>query len=1121
MGRGLSIVFLVFFVTFGFILAGVSGQAIDNIDNDMLVAGDVPGYVMTMDEFLSNVNQDESTESPLGKLNEGFGLPAFSALSTTCHSSPCTIGSDVDVYYYHQDNYLYSGSCGSSSACNTCYFDEDLNTCSDTRGMYVGCIGIWDIEGVRIGFEGLGGSPSGNLRIFMDDQDWDFIDECHIERLFSDRKEIANYAEASCTGSWEDYITSLIAVSEFGQPDSFLPDEKYSNPNIVCGGSCESDDPEPDKPVWACRCACPILGGPGCSTKSGGEYSFYFDFDDDGWFGSWQIKNTKAYFLRRSDTYSTSEFTFSVPVADIESAELVFDVIGEGDPILPQGELEVHVYYDSRTSKIFDADVIGSATKRIDIINYLSESGVYFDFISEQGSRYELSDIRIEYDLVDCTSGPCCDTATKTFKSSGSQPTGYNDDTDGFCDGTSSPTGTNYAKTRNYYCNGVDAAFHYSDTTVDTCGACQYCTDNDLTCNDYGSSTTCGVKDCDYLDSTCRDYADVNKYCSGSGSCGDPGCSIYANAPEGTYCGSGMECDGYGSCVQECQCNTWTDQECEGFICSSYEMYQTRTCTPSGCASGWKCVYDSSCAEDLECSSDSDCGTSEVCSGDACTLSYYTGIDIKGGGTIYDRAVHDPTDIINKVIVFEHSPSDVTWTSVDIIANVYGINPDYDVEQIHFYTCKGMSPIDCVASETPYSSIGRYHGAYEWSDIYVREGAGAYPQISNFLTLVEVKNADDETMWLGFWDTIKRTNYNFPSPYHLNYYLTNMFSGPRSGIEIFITDAIFSDGVKYFIENFYMLPSNVAFMDKAVFNNIMDRLVDFNGYAVDNLLAIGASDADLDNGLDNFVSQSIDSNEITSVSQKYFFVFPRTSDGKVGNPVTLLFDPICTSIADCGSAEACVNGQCIPGRECDSGPCCNTTTGLFRPSGSQPEDYVDYYYCPDDNSPTGNSRVLLVNYYCNGQDSLFHDSISLANQCGTCEYCSDGNPVCDNYNSSVQCGIWDCDIHDTDCREYDDVNRYCDGYGICIPLPCSWTNEPEGTPCGANGECNGYGDCIEVLLEGDVNSDCVVNIFDLAAVGICYGQAATGNCEDADADGSGEVNIFDMAMVGLNYGQAC
>ena len=195
-----------------------------------------------------------------------------------------------------------------------------------------------------------------------------------------------------------------------------------------------------------------------------------------------------------------------------------------------------------------------------------------------------------------CTSGPCCDLSTNMYKSSGSQPTGYTDDTNGFCSGTNSPTGTSYVKTRDYYCNGGDADVHYTDTTSDTCGTCEYCTDNDLTCNNYGTSAACSsLQDCDYLNhyhvtgtqsatgtSYCkyRDYADDYRYCDGSGSCSSLGCSSYSdstqatagvckyidgcsggtpgtvrNYADGTSCGTGKECSG-GNCLTVNQTTT-------------------------------------------------------------------------------------------------------------------------------------------------------------------------------------------------------------------------------------------------------------------------------------------------------------------------------------------------------------------------------------------------------------------------------------------------------------------------------------------------------------------------------------------------------------------------------------
>lgn len=62
-------------------------------------------------------------------------------------------------------------------------------------------------------------------------------------------------------------------------------------------------------------------------------------------------------------------------------------------------------------------------------------------------------------------------------------------------------------------------------------------------------------------------------------------------------------------------------------------------------------------------------------------------------------------------------------------------------------------------------------------------------------------------------------------------------------------------------------------------------------------------------------------------------------------------------------------------------------------------------------------------------------------------------------------------------------------------------------------------------LSGDVNMDCTVNIFDLAAVGLCYGcsegQECWNNCEQTDVKSDGIINIFDLATIGLNYGKNC
>lgn len=58
-------------------------------------------------------------------------------------------------------------------------------------------------------------------------------------------------------------------------------------------------------------------------------------------------------------------------------------------------------------------------------------------------------------------------------------------------------------------------------------------------------------------------------------------------------------------------------------------------------------------------------------------------------------------------------------------------------------------------------------------------------------------------------------------------------------------------------------------------------------------------------------------------------------------------------------------------------------------------------------------------------------------------------------------------------------------------------------------------------LKGDVDKNFVVNILDLAKVGICFRQPATGSCINADLNGDGDINIIDLATVGLHFGQSC
>lgn len=63
----------------------------------------------------------------------------------------------------------------------------------------------------------------------------------------------------------------------------------------------------------------------------------------------------------------------------------------------------------------------------------------------------------------------------------------------------------------------------------------------------------------------------------------------------------------------------------------------------------------------------------------------------------------------------------------------------------------------------------------------------------------------------------------------------------------------------------------------------------------------------------------------------------------------------------------------------------------------------------------------------------------------------------------------------------------------------------------------------QASLEGDVNGDCRVNIFDLVTVAIAYGSSPGDPRWNPDADlkDDGRINIFDLVIVAINYGDEC
>lgn len=191
---------------------------------------------------------------------------------------------------------------------------------------------------------------------------------------------------------------------------------------------------------------------------------------------------------------------------------------------------------------------------------------------------YSASTKNFDINKVDncaCISGSCCDKQRRpyVFESSGSQPAGLKDEY--FCSGINSPTETSYVKTRDYYCDGKGSSVKSTESTANTCGICAYCKNNYDSCFFYYQKEKCGAKDCDYLDTSCRDYNDIDKVCTGGGKCESlTDCTSYTNKPKGTNCGTilipNKECDGDGNCLS-CTSHAASD-------CSIFDVYWFDAC---------------------------------------------------------------------------------------------------------------------------------------------------------------------------------------------------------------------------------------------------------------------------------------------------------------------------------------------------------------------------------------------------------------------------------------------------------------------------------------------------------------------------------------------------------------
>ncbi|MFH0902049.1 MAG: kelch repeat-containing protein, partial [Pseudomonadota bacterium] len=121
--------------------------------------------------------------------------------------------------------------------------------------------------------------------------------------------------------------------------------------------------------------------------------------------------------------------------------------------------------------------------------------------------------------------------------------------------------------------NTLETCAFYSDLPAgDQCGICQACDGAGSCAVVPPDDAKCGTIDCDTLDTSCRDYADLAQArCSVFGSCKTPNtveaCSEYTDVSAGAICSKCQACDGQGACASAAA----DDDECGTIDCDALD----------------------------------------------------------------------------------------------------------------------------------------------------------------------------------------------------------------------------------------------------------------------------------------------------------------------------------------------------------------------------------------------------------------------------------------------------------------------------------------------------------------------------------------------------------------------
>jgi len=170
---------------------------------------------------------------------------------------------------------------------------------------------------------------------------------------------------------------------------------------------------------------------------------------------------------------------------------------------------------------------------------------------------------------------------------------------------------------------------------------------------------------------------------------------------------------------------------------------------------------------------------------------------------------------------------------------------------------------------------------------------------------------------------------------------------------------------------------------------------------------------------------------------------------------------------------------------------------------------------------------IMNNYHGNyiyGENNTFYQNDLINNDRGIEVYGTNNSVYHNNFiNNTIQAyypsndNFWDKNSEGNYWSNYDEPSEGCidaNSDDICDSPYIIFMNVNDSYPF-----IQEYGWCLKI--PGDTNRDRVVDIFDLAAVGLCFDKPPVGSCTNTDINRDSRIDIFDLATVGLHFGWSC